>query len=97
MMSRSQYDEAILEFNRVLSEYFEHELAASAQYRVGQCLDALGRHKEATSAYQLVVSGYPMAPQSPAAAYLAGVGLLEENRPQVAAPVFPARPRSLHW
>ncbi|MEJ2720694.1 MAG: tetratricopeptide repeat protein [bacterium] len=88
MLSQSKYEEAILEFNRVLSDYFEHELAASAQYRVGQCLDALGRHKEATSAYQLVVSGYPLSPQSPAAAYLAGVGLLDENRPQAAVPYF---------
>jgi TolA-binding protein len=88
LISQSRHEEAILEFNRVLSDYFEHELAASAQYRVGQCLDALGRHKEATSAYQLVVSGYPLSPQSPAAAYLAGVGLLDENRPQAAAPYF---------
>ncbi len=88
LISQSRHEEAILEFNRVLSDYFEHELAASAQYRVGQCLDALGRHKEATSAYQLVVSGYPLTPQSPAAAYLAGVGLLDENRPQAAAPYF---------
>ena len=88
MMSRSKYNEAIIEFNRVFSDYFEHELAAGAQYRVGQCLDALGRHKEATGAYQMVVAGYPLAPQSPAAAYLAGVGLLEENKPQTAAPYF---------
>ncbi|UCH82884.1 MAG: tetratricopeptide repeat protein [Candidatus Latescibacterota bacterium] len=88
LLSQSQYEPAILEFNRVLTDYFEHELAASAQYRVGQCLDALGRHKEATSAYQLVVSGYPLSPQSPAAAYLAGVGLLDENRAQAAVPYF---------
>lgn len=88
LLAQTRYDDAILEFNRVLTDYFEHELAASAQYRVAQCLDALGRHKEATSAYQLVVSGYPLSPQSPAAAYLAGVGLLDENRPQAAAPYF---------
>jgi TolA-binding protein len=88
LVSQQLYEEAILEFNRVLTEYFEHELAASAQYRVGRCLDALGRHNEATTAYKLVVSGYPLAPQSPAAAYLAGVGLLEEDRPQAAVPYF---------
>ncbi|UCG50450.1 MAG: tetratricopeptide repeat protein [Candidatus Latescibacterota bacterium] len=88
LLGQSVYEDAIREFNRVLSDYFEHELAACAQYRVGQCLDALGRHNEATSAYQLVVSGYPLSPQSPAAAYLAGVGLLDENRPQAAVPYF---------
>jgi TolA-binding protein len=88
LMSRSMYDEAIPEFNKVLTDYFEHELAASAQYRVGRCLDALGRQKDATSAYQLVVSGYPLSSQSPAAAYLAGAGLLDQGRPREAAPYF---------
>ncbi|NIO28563.1 MAG: tetratricopeptide repeat protein [Candidatus Latescibacteria bacterium] len=88
LVFRSMHEEAILEFNRVLTDYFEHELAASAQYRVGRCLDELGRHNEATSAYQLVVSGYPLAPQAPAAAYLAGAGLLEQARPKAAIPYF---------
>lgn len=88
LVSQALYEEAIVEFNRVLADYFEHELAASAQYRVGRCLDALGRHNEATTAYKLVVSGYPLAPQSPAAAYLAGVGLLEHDNPQGAIPYF---------
>jgi TolA-binding protein len=88
LLSMEAYEEAIVEFNRVLTDYFEHELAASAQYRVGRCLDALDRSLEATSAYQLVVSGYPMSPQAPAAAYLAGAGLLEQGRPLDAAPYF---------
>jgi TolA-binding protein len=86
--SRGMYDEAVVEYNRVLTDYFEHELAASAQYRVGRCLDALGRRLDATTAFQLVVSGYPISPQSPAAAYLAGAGLLEQDRPLEAAPYF---------
>jgi len=88
LMSQSKHEDAILEFNRVLSDYFEHSLAASAQYRVGRCLDALGRQGEATSSYMAVVSGYPLSPESPAAAYLAGVGLLAQNRPLAAAPYF---------
>jgi len=88
LLSMGAYEEAIIEFNRVLTGYFEHELAASAQYRVGRCLDALSRRLEATSAYQLVVSGYPISPQAPAAAYLAGAGLLEQGRPLDAAPYF---------
>ncbi len=87
-MSQSLYEDAILEFNRVLTDYFEHSLAASAQYRVGRCLDALGREVEATSSYQAVVSGYPQSPESPAAAYLAGAGLLAQNLPMNAAPYF---------
>jgi len=83
-----RYEEAIVEYNRVLTEHFEHELAASAQYRVGCSLDRLDRSAEATSAYRAVVSGYPQAAESPAAAYLAGVGLLEQERPVDAAPYF---------
>jgi tetratricopeptide (TPR) repeat protein len=83
-----RYEEAIAEYNRVLTEHFEHELAASAQYRVGRSLDLLGRGAEATSAYRAVVSGYPLAAESPAAAYLAGVGLLDQERPIEAAPYF---------
>ncbi|MCK4538768.1 MAG: tetratricopeptide repeat protein [Candidatus Krumholzibacteria bacterium] len=82
------YQEAIVEFNGVLSEYFEHDLAARAQYRIGQSLDALGRGAEATSSYQAAVAGYPLSPESPAAAYLAGVGLLDMGSPLVAAPYF---------
>jgi TolA-binding protein len=64
LMSQSRHEDAILEFNRVLTDYFEHSLAASAQYRVGRCLDALGRQVDATSSYQAVVSGYPLSPES---------------------------------
>ncbi len=88
LMSQSLYEDAIVEFNRVLTDHFEHTLAATAQYRVGRCLDALGRQAEATSSYQAVVSGYPLSPESPAAAYLAGVGLLSQNIPLAAAPYF---------
>src|SRR5262249_29180082 len=77
-----------LELNRVLTSYFQHSVAASAQYRVGRCLDQLGRHADATSTYQAVVSGYALEPEAPAAAYLAGVGLLAQNRPLQAAPYF---------
>jgi TolA-binding protein len=88
LFSQSLYKEAIPEFNRVLTDYFEHSLAARAQYRVGRCLDALGRQSDATSTYQAVVTGYPLAPEAPAAAYLAGVGLLEQDRPLAAVPYF---------
>lgn len=77
---QQEYDAAIVEMNRVLSDYFQHSIAASAQYRVGRALDALGRHSDATSAYQAVVSGYPLEPEAPAAAYLAGAGLLTDER-----------------
>jgi TolA-binding protein len=55
---------------------------------VGRCLDALRRHGDATGAYQAVVAGYPLAPEAPAAAYLAGVGLLAQDKPIQAAPYF---------
>ena len=86
--SQGEYQQAIVDLNRVLTEYFQHSIAASAQYRVARCLDALGRRADATSAYQAVVSGYPLEPEAPAAAYLAGVGLMAQGRPLAAAPYF---------
>ena len=88
LMGKKMYAEAIVELNRVLTTYFQHSVAASAQYRVARCLDALGRRGDATGTYQAVVSGYPLEPESPAAAYLAGIGLLSQNRPLAAAPYF---------
>src|SRR5258706_9335697 len=88
LIGKKMYAEAIVELNRVLTTYFQHSVAASAQYRVARCLDALGRRGDATGTYQAVVSGYPLEPESPAAAYLAGVGLLSQNKPLAAAPYF---------
>jgi TolA-binding protein len=88
LVGKKMYAEAIVELNRVLTTYFQHSVAASAQYRVARCLDALGRRGDATGTYQAVVSGYPLEPESPAAAYLAGVGLLSQNKPLKAAPYF---------
>lgn len=85
---QGEFETAIVEMNRVLSDYFQHSIAASAQYRVGRALDALGRHSDATSAYQAVVSGYPLEPEAPAAAYLAGAGLLVDERYLEAANYF---------
>ena len=71
--------DAIVEYNRVLTSYFKHSVAASAQYRVARCLDALGRRADATGSYEAVVRGYPLEPEAPAAAYLAGVGMLAQK------------------
>src|SRR5512141_2910894 len=43
---------------------------------------------DATGSYQAVVRGYPLEPEAPAAAYLAGVGLLDQQRPLAAVPYF---------
>src|SRR5207237_4442654 len=51
-MSQQRYGDAIVEYNRVLKEYFRHEVAASAQYRVARCLDAMGRPADATGSYE---------------------------------------------
>src|SRR5258705_581841 len=88
LIGKKMYAEAIVELNRVLTSYFQHSVAASAQYRVARCLDALGRRGDATGTYQAVVSGYPLEPESPAAAYLAGVGLLSQGKFRAAAPYF---------
>jgi TolA-binding protein len=88
LVARQQYEPAIKEYNRVLTRYFQHKVAASSQYRVARCLDALGRRADATGSYQAVVSGYPLEPEAPAAAYLAGVGLLHRDLPRAAVPYF---------
>jgi TolA-binding protein len=88
LISRNEPAQAIVEFNRVLSNYFQHKVAASAQYRVARCLDQLGRRAEATGSYQAVVAGYPLEAEAPAAAYLAGVGLMDQQKPLAAAPYF---------
>ena len=85
---QGKFEMAIVRFNEVLSNHFAHELAGSALYRTGRCLDALGRTVEANSTYQAVARGYPYAPEAPAAVYLAGVGLLEQGRYLEAAPYF---------
>src|SRR5262249_14928886 len=48
--------------------------------------DARGRRADATGSYRAVVAGYPLEPEAPAAAYLAGVGLMDQGKPIPAAP-----------
>jgi TolA-binding protein len=88
LIQKGQYADAIVEMNKVLKDYFQHSVAASAQYRVGRCLDLLNRKGDATGTYQAVVAGYPLEPEAPAAAYLAGVGLLDQGKPRAAATYF---------
>ncbi|HKQ59622.1 MAG TPA: tetratricopeptide repeat protein, partial [Candidatus Eisenbacteria bacterium] len=88
LIAQDKPQQAIVELNRVLSDYFQHKVAASAQYRVARCLDRLGRRAEATGSYQAVVAGYPLEAEAPAAAYLAGVGLMDQKKPLAAAPYF---------
>ncbi|MBN1163305.1 MAG: tetratricopeptide repeat protein, partial [Candidatus Krumholzibacteriota bacterium] len=85
---QGRYEDAIVEFNQVLTGYYKDELAGKALYRTARCLDALGRYAEANSTYQAVASGYPYSPEAPAAIYLAGVGLLERGLWREAAPWF---------
>jgi TolA-binding protein len=85
---QGQYELAINRFSEVLSNHFASDLAGSALYRTGRCLDALGRTTEANSTYQAVAEGYPYAPEAPAAVYLAGVGLYEQGHFLAAAPYF---------
>src|SRR5206468_4145443 len=42
LVAQGKPELAIVEYNRVLTTYFRHSVAASAQYRVARCLDALG-------------------------------------------------------
>jgi len=88
MVAAADYPAAIVEYTRVLSNYFDKGIAASAQYRLGRCYAAMNQHADATSSYMAVVSGYPLEPEAPAAAYLAGTALLDADNPQGAVPYF---------
>jgi len=79
---------AIVALNEVLGVYYDRDVAAGAQYRIARSYAALGQVDDATAACQAVVTGYPLSPQAPAAAYLAGCGLLENNRAPEAAAYF---------
>jgi TolA-binding protein len=79
---------AIVAFNKVLGAYFDRDVAAGAQYRIARSYAALGQVDDATAACLTVVTGHPLSPQAPAAAYLAGCGLLEAGRAPEAASYF---------
>lgn len=88
MVAARDYPAAIVEYTRVLSNYFDKAIAASAQYRLGRCYDAMNQPADATASYMAVVSGYPLEPEAPAAAYMAGRALLGADDPRGAVPYF---------
>lgn len=88
LAATGQHAGAIVALNELLGSYFERDIAASAQYRIARSYAALGRVDDATAACLAVVTGYPLSPQAPAAAYLAGCGLLEAGRAREAASHF---------
>lgn len=79
---------AIIALNEVLAVYFDRDTAAGAQYRIARSYAALGQVDDATAACQAVVTGHPLSPEAPAAAYVAGCGLLEAGRAREAAGCF---------
>ena len=53
-------DEAIKHYREVLSDAQKTEgLAAQAQYRLGRCLDKLGKKKDAAEAFKTLIRKYP--------------------------------------
>ena len=53
-------DEAIKHYREVLSDAQKTEgLAAQAQYRLGRCLDKLGKKKQAAEAFKTLIQKYP--------------------------------------
>jgi TolA-binding protein len=86
LIAQGKPQEAIVEFNRAVGV-----LPAQWRRRAVPCgLRAFdrGTPRDATGSYQAVVAGYPLEPEAPAAAYLAGVGLMDQNKPLAAAPYF---------
>jgi tetratricopeptide (TPR) repeat protein len=73
----------------VLKEYFQHSVAASAQYAVGRCLDAMGRKLDATGSYQAVVSGLSARARGTGRRRISPASVSSsQNKPRVAAPYF---------
>lgn len=88
LAATGQHASAIVALNELLATYFDRDIVASAQYRIARSYAALGQIDDATTACLAVVTGHAQSPQAPAAAYLAGCGLLQAGRAAEAADYF---------
>lgn len=78
--NRGAYDLALQGFQNYLSNYKGTELAADAQYYVGECLYNLNRFDEAVVAFNQVINSYPNSSRLLAAYLKKGLALMELNR-----------------
>lgn len=69
--NQSRHDEAIAEYRKVV-EYHDGETAARAQFQIGECLFAKGKHDEAVREFLRVDLVYAYPKWSAAALYEAG-------------------------
>jgi tol-pal system protein YbgF len=83
-----KYDLALVGFRNLLSQYPHAELAAQAQYNVGECEFARKNYQEAAREFDRVVQGYPKSDFAPKALYKKGVALQQAGRKTEAREVF---------
>ena len=59
LYSMGKYDEAVPEFDKVITKYASSTKVPGAMLKKGYALDALKHHKDAKEAYQELIKKYP--------------------------------------
>ena len=71
----SQWDLCVSGFDTYLRTFPKSELASEAQWYIGECHYADGKHQEAVAAYNQVIANYPRSSSAPNAYYKRGLAL----------------------
>jgi len=87
-MSRGSHGTARTGFQELLTQYPTSDLAADAQYYIGETFNAEGNTAAADSVFTLVVSTYPRAPRAATALYKHGLFLQKAKRDREARQAF---------
>jgi tol-pal system protein YbgF len=83
-----KYDLAIVGFRNILSQYPHAELAAQAQYNIGECEFARKNYQDAAREFERTVQLYPKSEFAPKALYKKGVALQQAGRKTDAREAF---------
>ena len=83
-----KYDLALVGFRNFLSQYPRAELAAQAQYNIGECEFARKNYAESAREFDRVAQSYPKSEYAPKALYKKGVALQQMGRKADAKEAF---------
>jgi tol-pal system protein YbgF len=75
----SDYDNAILMFKAFLKKYPSHELAANAQYWLGESYYSLQKYQKAIAEFENVTWKYPNSGKAPDAQFKLGLSYLKQS------------------
>jgi Tol biopolymer transport system component len=65
LLKQTQYQDAIAEYEKVISLLPDSEIALDAQYWIGQSYFQMGKHDEALSVFQKLIQEYPSSAIAP--------------------------------